>query len=228
MSEPFLSRWSRLKRQTAQTSAPVEADALRSMPAAVAAAPSVGPAADLQAPALSTAPADAVRPDTAFDAQRDPQLPDLGTLTGDSDFVPFMQRQVNETVRRQALRTLFADPRFNVMDGLDVYIDDYSVSDPIPPEMLASLEQTKRLFGLTASGEDAADATTLANAAGTLPPAVPATNSPPVAVRDAGARRDAPMPGIAEVPSQATSSVANCDNLSSDGQIVAAKCGKSV
>ena len=33
---------------------------------------------------------------------------------------------VDESLKRQALRKLFADPRFNVMDGLDVYIDDYT------------------------------------------------------------------------------------------------------
>ena len=38
------------------------------------------------------------------------------------------------------------DPRFNVMDGLDVYIDDYSKPDPIAPEVLAQLNQLKYLF----------------------------------------------------------------------------------
>ena len=43
---------------------------------------------------------------------------------------------MGEDVRRAALKKLFSDPRFNVMDGLDVYIDDYSKTEPIPPEML--------------------------------------------------------------------------------------------
>jgi hypothetical protein len=37
------------------------------------------------------------------------------------------------------------DPRFNVMDGLDVYIDDYSKPDPIPEEWLGQLNMLKRL-----------------------------------------------------------------------------------
>jgi hypothetical protein len=49
-------------------------------------------------------------------------------------------------LRRSALKKLFSDPHFNVMDGLDVYIDDYSVSEPIPPEMLAGLKQAQRIL----------------------------------------------------------------------------------
>ena len=58
----------------------------------------------------------------------------------------FLQPKVDESLKRQALRKLFADPRFNVMDGLDVYIDDYSKFEPIPPELVAQLNQAKFLF----------------------------------------------------------------------------------
>lgn len=71
----------------------------------------------------------------------------LANLGPDSDFTVFLKEEVSEAVRRQAMKTLFADPRFNVMDGLDIYIDDYSVSDPIPPEMMATLNQARTLFG---------------------------------------------------------------------------------
>jgi hypothetical protein len=43
------------------------------------------------------------------------------------------------------MKKLFSDPHFNVMDGLDVYIDDYGKPDPIPPEMLRSLASAKFL-----------------------------------------------------------------------------------
>jgi hypothetical protein len=39
------------------------------------------------------------------------------------------------------------------MDGLDVYIDDYSKSDPIPAAMLASLKQAQRIL-TWAEGKD--------------------------------------------------------------------------
>ena len=56
-----------------------------------------------------------------------------GASAFDSDYRAFFHPKVGEDVRRAALKKLFADPRFNVMDGLDVYIDDYSKEAPIPP-----------------------------------------------------------------------------------------------
>ena len=69
-----------------------------------------------------------------------PELPPIESLTPESDYRAFFQPKVNEDVRRAALKKLFGDPHFNVMDGLDVYIDDYSKSEPIPPEMLAGMK----------------------------------------------------------------------------------------
>ena len=77
-----------------------------------------------------------------------PPLPSPDSLTFESDFKAFMQAKVEEGVKRAALKKLFADPRFNVMDGLDVYIDDYSKDDPIPAAMLAGLQHSRAtLFG---------------------------------------------------------------------------------
>jgi hypothetical protein len=70
----------------------------------------------------------------------------LANLTPDSDFAVFLREEIGEEVRRKALKTLFADPHFNVMDGLDIYIDDYSVADPIPEEMLAMMNQARGLL----------------------------------------------------------------------------------
>lgn len=75
-----------------------------------------------------------------------PTLPPLESLTPDSDFRVFFHPKVGEDVRRAALKKLFSDPRFNVMDGLDVYIDDYSKPDPIPPAMLATMRQAQAIF----------------------------------------------------------------------------------
>lgn len=78
------------------------------------------------------------------------EIPDaeamLAQLGPDSDFGLFLREEVSEAVRRKAMKTLFADPHFNVMDGLDIYIDDYSISDPIPDEMMATLNHAKTLF----------------------------------------------------------------------------------
>lgn len=77
-----------------------------------------------------------------------PELPALDSLNFESDFGAFMRAKVDDGIRRAALKKLFSDPRFNVMDGLDVYIDDYSKEDPIPPGMLAQLQHARTtLFG---------------------------------------------------------------------------------
>ena len=75
-----------------------------------------------------------------------PELPPIESLTPDSDYRAFFQPKVNDDVRRAALKKLFGDPRFNVMDGLDVYIDDYSKSEPIPPAMLAGMKTAQDIL----------------------------------------------------------------------------------
>src|SRR6476646_2820448 len=73
-------------------------------------------------------------------------LPPVESLTIDSDFSPFMRAGVDATVRQSALRKLFRDPRFNVMDGLDVYIDDYSIPSPLDPALARTLMQARYIF----------------------------------------------------------------------------------
>jgi len=75
-----------------------------------------------------------------------PELPPLDELTFDSDYRAFFHPKVDEDMRRAALKKLFSDPRFNVMDGLDVYIDDYSKSEPIPAAMMAQLRQAQQIL----------------------------------------------------------------------------------
>ena len=76
------------------------------------------------------------------------ELPALESLTFESDFAAFMRANVEESLKRAALRKLLHDPRFNVMDGLDTYIDDYTKSDPISAAMLETLEHARStLFG---------------------------------------------------------------------------------
>jgi hypothetical protein len=89
-----------------------------------------------QAPDLQPAPA------------RELSLDDARLLTKDSDFKPFMASNVGAEVRNAAMKKLFADPHFNVMDGLDIYVDDYSVFEPIPESMLRQMTSAKflRLF----------------------------------------------------------------------------------
>jgi hypothetical protein len=79
-------------------------------------------------------------------APRSDELAPVESLTFDSDFAPYFQPQVDAVLKRQALKQLLRDPRFNVMDGLDVYIDDYSQPDPIPPEIVREMVQGRYIF----------------------------------------------------------------------------------
>ena len=82
------------------------------------------------------------------DAATQPTLEDVAKLTVDSDYSAFAARNVDSKIRNAAMRKLFAgDPHFNVMDGLDVYIDDYSVGVPIPKSMMRQMVQA-RFLGL--------------------------------------------------------------------------------
>lgn len=61
------------------------------------------------------------------------------------DFSAFMQPGVDSFVQQAAMKKMFTDPHFNVMDGLDIYIGDYSKPDPIPLEMLKRMVQSDML-----------------------------------------------------------------------------------
>jgi len=102
------------------------------------------------------------------------ELPPLEGLSFESDFRVFMRAKVDEGIKRAALKKLFSDPRFNIMDGLDVYIDDYSKEDPIPPGMLAQLQHARTtLFGAQPEQEAPPEG---APPAGVKPAAVPITD----------------------------------------------------
>jgi hypothetical protein len=73
-------------------------------------------------------------------------LPPVESLTFDSEFAPFLKPEVDEALKRAALKQLFRHPRFNIMDGLDTYIDDYTKADPIPPAMLSKLVHARYIF----------------------------------------------------------------------------------
>ena len=113
--EGFLARWSRRK---AGIASPL--DDRRAV-----APPVAPPAIASTAPDTAAAPAEVVRsePAPSADAPPLPTLADVAALTRDSDYTRFMASGVDSGVRNAAMKKLFSDPRFNVMEGLDVYID---------------------------------------------------------------------------------------------------------
>jgi hypothetical protein len=74
-----------------------------------------------------------------------PTLADAQALTPASDFKPFMSSGVSADVKNLAMKKLFADPHFNIMDGLDIYIDDYSQPNPLPMSMMRKMNSAKFL-----------------------------------------------------------------------------------
>jgi hypothetical protein len=145
-SDGFLSRWSRRKVQVRQGVAPPDPAPVARPPEPVAQAEPVAPvpqAAVIAEPAHAEAPPP-------------PTLADVDELTPASDYTRFVARDVDPAVKNAALKKLFADPQFNVMDGLDTYIDDYGKPDPLPVGMLRQMAQAKFL-GLFADEDDAAE-----------------------------------------------------------------------
>ena len=128
-----LNRWSRRKLEAA-----------RAASATAAEAPSAGNATTPAEAAPSPLPSTTAGETTAEVAA--PALPPVESLTIDSDFSAFLGPRVDPAIKLQALKKLFRDPRFNVMDGLDVYIDDYSIPDPLAPEVARTLAHARYVF----------------------------------------------------------------------------------
>ena len=133
----FLGRWSQRKVKARDGSLPADESSELAKSAAEAPQAPIGqPLAATRAELQSEAP----------DKPPPPTLEDVAKLTADSDYSAFAARNVDTKVRNAAMRKLFAgDPHFNLMDGLDVYIDDYSVGEPITKSMLRQMVQARSL-----------------------------------------------------------------------------------
>jgi Protein of unknown function (DUF3306) len=118
MADSFLSRWS--KRKAGKEIEPEKVQE------------------EMPPPTIASAPeVQATPPVTLEDVEKIDRF--------DPDFSAFMKPDVDPAVQQAALKKMFTDPHFNVMDGLDIYIDDYSKPDPLPPGMLEKLVQSDML-----------------------------------------------------------------------------------
>ena len=201
----FLTRWSRRKVQLRQGVVLVEPPWPVAQPTAPPIAPSAatllqregavtpplpaaaaGPTtlravpAGQVAPGLAPSPAQPQPPSVIVEVPPPPTLADVAALGRDSDFSRFVAPGVDSGVRNAALQKLFTDPHFNIMDGLDTYIDDYGKPDPLPAHWLRKMVQSQSL-GLfddeKAEAEPATTAAVSALPAAALPPAATATRS---------------------------------------------------
>lgn len=125
MSEHFFSRWSRRKQGLDQgIESELSEDASQRSRISTDAKPAAQDTSDHA---------------VGHDQQPIPSLEDVQGLTPASDFQTFMREGVPGEVRNAAMKKLFTDPHFNVMDGLDIYIGDYNTPDPLPPGMLEKM-----------------------------------------------------------------------------------------
>ena len=135
MAGGFLGRWSRLKagEQLEPEKKPVE----QTQQALTA------------KPEVQQASADTPPPATLDDVEKIDRFA--------PDFSAFMKPDVDPVVQQAAMKKMFSDPHFNIMDGLDIYIDDYSKPDPIPLEMLKRMVQSDMLNIFRKDGDEEAD-----------------------------------------------------------------------
>ena len=132
MADTFLGRWSQRKQAVREGKAldePIAKPVPAVVPSQVVTTEEPEIALAAQAPA----------------APPPPSLEDVEDLTPQSNFAPFVARDVAPEVRNAAMKKLFADPHYNVMDRLDIYIDDYSKPDPLPDSMLRQMASAKFL-----------------------------------------------------------------------------------
>jgi hypothetical protein len=143
MTDGFLGRWSKRKLEVKEGK-PVEAE------------PGVPPpqlAPEREGSEVPAAASTAVLPSPAgqgqggsIDSEAPPlTLEDVKALNAESDFSRFTAPNVAPEVKNAAMKKLFSDPHYNIMDRLDVYIDDYSQADPMPQSMVRQLASVKFL-----------------------------------------------------------------------------------
>jgi hypothetical protein len=125
----FVSRWSRLKHENKQADDDAAIDAVDDAIVDTTAKQSIASDEEQQAPVKILTDAD---------------MPDIESMTADSDYTDFLSPGVSEELRRIALRKLFSSEVFNIRDGLDEYDGDYThfekLGDIVTSDMKHQLE----------------------------------------------------------------------------------------
>jgi hypothetical protein len=151
VADGFLGRWSQRKQAVAEGKPLAEPVVVPKPPAPVR-ADATPPLAEKSASTEEGATPKAEPPVLSLD--------DVKALTPDDSYAPFVNRAVAPDVRNAAMKKLFTDPHYNVMDGLDIYIDDYSKPDPLPASMLRKMASAHFLKLFDDDEDEAAKAKT--------------------------------------------------------------------
>ena len=115
MSESLLHRWSKQKIEATEEELPsteIQDEETET---------------DTDSDAEATAAAEIEQTDQTEEEEKAPvELPPIESLSEESDYSLFMSPEVDEKLRKLALRKLFKSPAFNVVDGLNDYDDDFT------------------------------------------------------------------------------------------------------
>jgi hypothetical protein len=131
--EGFAGRWSRLKAE-ARAVPPTPASVAQAEPrsAALPVAPDAPQAEKAEAPAQTSPAQTSAAPKT--------ELPPLDTLTKDSDFSLFMNSDVADDTRKQALRKLWTmDPHFATIDISECHSIDFNAVPTFPNGLMNTI-----------------------------------------------------------------------------------------
>ncbi|NDY95643.1 DUF3306 domain-containing protein [Wenzhouxiangella limi] len=121
--EGFLQRWSR-RKQSALRDDEVSEDESQT--------PGADEEAGLIEPSAEEASSAELEAGSASEAELEPEppgdedMPPLESIDESGSVAAFLSPRVSEGLRRAALRRLFRQPKYNVVDMLDDYAEDYS------------------------------------------------------------------------------------------------------
>ncbi len=170
MNENFLSRWSKRKLEAKEKPAETELTPSVLKPeggSSLPAPPGQGTGSDQLADTgrvVGGAPEANAQPEAPV-----PTEADLQGIEQGGDVKAFLSDKVSTELKNKAFKALFSRPEYNVMDGLDIYIEDYNTFVPLSQEQIGKMTFSKQLLSrpdLEKLAEEAEKAST---------PAIPTT-----------------------------------------------------
>jgi len=202
--EGFVQRWSRRKSAAREQTRPAERE----------------PARETEREGADAAPAPAAQgpaPPAEAPGRRDPEapvdvdsLPDIESLTYESDYTAFMRKGVPAELRKRALQRLWrSDPVLANLDGLVEYGEDYTKIGTAK-QVVRTAYQVGRGMLRRIDAEAAQEAPAPAGAAGSAgaqrPPSAPEpverASDPPAKAADEAAAMVAARPGSGSAPAR--------------------------
>lgn len=142
MSDNFLSRWSKRKLEVrAQEKQTAETASLQAKDQQVGVVAMPTDFEESKAVSINAPEEPVSKPELPL-----PTEADLDAVKQGGDIKAFMVDKVSTELKNKAFKALFSRPEFNVMDGLDIYIDDYNKFTPLTQEDIGKMTLSKQLL----------------------------------------------------------------------------------